>query len=1457
MKIPRKKRIASLFLALALATVSFAGYRAQTVYGQEQAYIRDVVELCLGDGQRLHMEAYVNACYEASFTTTEGVNRYTVIKNGKVLEERIVDAYPDTLVRVRYFPYRENKIVDSVNEKSLFKTDGAWVGELTKLNAWRPANAQFKDWYPENESGLLEDMGGGIFQKTFYFTRPLPQAVTLDYKIAFGKGWETPTIGGKDGSNFQMTIPAGTQSISVWADSIAMECVTSIEQGGFQGAAEGGDLGKKPEGSVMVSVAGTFNENAAAADWQLKPMGRGLYGGSFYIGEGQSSYNILFDGQISRSGESRQFSLKQGGYVYFLYDSGANALYDSVNNSGEIESLLHFERPLTPQELDKKAYDGKDLGAVYSPESTMFKVWAPTASAVSVNLYSTGGAGEDSLIASHGMEASRQNGVWSVTVPGDLNGVFYTYSVTIGDKTNETVDLYAKAVGLNGDRGMIINLAETNPAGWESDSFVSRAGSTDAIIWETHVRDFSISSDSGISAANRGKYLAFTETGTTVNGRGGASTGLDHLKELGVSYVHLLPTQDFVNDETSSDYNWGYSTKNYHVPDGSYSTNPADGYCRIREFKEMVQALHQADIGVVMDVVYNHTGDTEDSWFNLTVPGYYYRLDENGDFLDRTLCGNETASERAMFRKYMIDSLIYWAKEYHVDGFRFDLMAIHDTETMNAIRSSLDAAGLSNVILYGEPWYATNNDEELAPGYLASNKSNASALSDRIAMFNSYTRTGIIGGLDGSATGFVQGDMPPVRGLAAEGTDASLLSAIAASSDPGRGTDASPAWSRNPTQSVSYTSCHDDCTLWDWLYNSVYGNPANAKEYGRRDEALLRMNRMAALLNLTSQGSVLFQSGEEFARSKEGDSDSYKSPDRINAIRWSRLEQFEDLSQYYKGLIEIRKSFPAFWDTTTASLNTIQTAEEEQDHFIAYTIQNPRGGAGWNTAAVIVNASFTERTVDLAVKNGNGPAAWAVLADGEAAGLETIRVIEGNTITVPAQTGMILVEAGGSDTALEEAAAKEAESAESPEKKDKTGQKSGKKTPEGVRYFDEDGNSVKGWIKYDKGSRTADHFDGTLEEEDIYYCDSDGYRVTGWQYLWDPAYETEEGLDSPAVLEDEAEMHWFYFQKNGEPCHSEKAEIDGGWYCFDENGHRIDGWVYELAGGAKKSYVGVDKDTPEDVLNGYNEDYSQYMYADENSGRMARSTWLYLPYPGREENPDPDDDMRTFYFDSSGHLETGENAIVKTAITVDELGTYKLRDYSQQLAIIKQDGEYYALDNLAGSIGDVVYLTGGSHGLPDGFYCFKGENNKMLTGNAILKEDDDDYAYYYRFAPEGTAEYRKGQGVTGVYGGKLYYQGLAVGAQEDMTYELVYLPTIAEKRTGATGMFLVDEKGNVKTGRKKAYDDREYRVVKKSSSADKYGYTIYEIVENEDGDEEEILLTPEDAARIYLDDIER
>ena len=410
--------------------------------------------------------------------------------------------------------------------------------------------------------------------------------------------------------------------------------------------------------------------------------------------------------------------------------------------------------------LDKSAYSGNDLGASYSKKATTFKVWSPNAASVRVNIFEHGSdnEGDAGSIMSRAMSLDKTTGVWSVTINGDLLNKYYTYSVTHGKTTKETADVYAKACGVNGQRSMVVDLSTTNPDGWENDKHVLVQNQTDASVWEISVADFSSSESSGVSEANRGKYLAFTEEGTTVNGvQGASSTCVDYLKKLGVKYVQIMPFYDFGSVDESKNimdqYNWGYDPVNYNCPEGSYSTNPKKGEVRIKECKQMIQALHNAGIGVIMDVVYNHTY-TSDSWFQRTVPNYYYRMNNDGTFSNGSGCSNDTASEHLMFRKYMIDSVTYWASEYHIDGFRFDLMGLHDVTTMNSIRTALnnlyaDGSG-SQILMYGEAWdMATNCDE----GTVLASQKNLKQMSDRIGAFDDTIRDAIkgsTGGTDGS-----------------------------------------------------------------------------------------------------------------------------------------------------------------------------------------------------------------------------------------------------------------------------------------------------------------------------------------------------------------------------------------------------------------------------------------------------------------------------------------------------------------------------------------------------------------------------------------------------------------------------------------------------------------------------------------------------------------------------------
>jgi pullulanase len=478
-------------------------------------------------------------------------------------------------------------------------------------------------------------------------------------------------------------------------------------------------------------------------------------------------------------------------------------------------------------------YDGNDLGAVWTKEKTSFRVWAPTASEVVLNLYKAGFGGNAERIPMK----QDVKGTWVIQKTGDLNGTYYTYLVTVDGNTEEAVDPYAKAAGINGDRGMVINLDSTDPAGFTEDIKPAFVNATDAVIYELHIRDFSVDKSSGIK--NKGKYLAFTETGT--KNTGGSKTGLNYLKDLGVTHVHLLPSYDFSSVDESklvnNQYNWGYDPENYNVPEGSYSTDPQHGEVRVNEYKQMVQSLHKNGIRVVMDVVYNHTAVSADSYFNKIVPGYYYRMTDNGQFSNASGCGNETASERAMVRKFIVDSVVYWATEYHVDGFRFDLMGVHDIETMNAVREALNKID-PTILIYGEGWTAgasTLDNSELAL------KANMASLDPGIAAFSDDIRDGIKGNVFTAAdNGFVTGKT---------GMEDTIKFGIVASTqhdkiDYSKVNYSDAPWAAEPTQTINYASAHDNLALWD----KIATTNASDSEADR-----IKMNLLSSAIVLTSQ----------------------------------------------------------------------------------------------------------------------------------------------------------------------------------------------------------------------------------------------------------------------------------------------------------------------------------------------------------------------------------------------------------------------------------------------------------------------------------------------------------------------------------------------------------------------------------------------------------------------------
>ncbi len=665
----------------------------------------------------------------------------------------------------------------------------------------------------------------------------------------------------------------------------------------------------------------------------------------------------------------------------------------SVSADGKITDFH-----LYAAQLDKWAYNGNDLGANYTPNSTTFKVWAPTADEVTLDLYDKGSEAEGSKsIKTKDMTLDEKTGVWSASISGDLSGKYYTYSVTYGDETKVTGDVYAKGCGVNGLRSMVVNPAAVNPPNWENDNHVYVAQQTNASVWEISVADFSSSETSGVSEANRGKFLAFTESGTTIDGiQGGTPTCVDYLKKLGVKYVQIMPMYDFGSVDESKDimkqYNWGYDPVNYNCPEGSYSTNPYDGNTRIKECKQMIQALHNAGIGVVMDVVYNHTFST-DSWFQYTVPNYYYRINPDGSFSNGSGCSNDTASEHLMFRKYMVDSVTYWAKEYHIDGFRFDLMGLHDVTTMNAIREALDKlyedGSGQKILMYGEAW---NMDTFAAPNTVMANQNNLKQLNARIGAFDDTLRDGIKGSTFGGGVGFVQ------NGSSRSSIKTGFLGQ----------SDSSTGWASAPTQCVSYASCHDNLALYDKLVDSVYNNG----KYRDRDENLVAMNKLSAAIVMTSQGIPFFLGGEEFARSKDGDENSYASSREENMLDWKSIEKYSDLIEYYRGLLRIRENFAALSDCTAMTANNIESLENMPSGVCAYKIHNTESGK-WKLMTVIFNGGSDAQNISLEDE-------WVQIANEETAGLRDLGTVSGNISVKPHSAAILIDKTSYENSSIEE-----------------------------------------------------------------------------------------------------------------------------------------------------------------------------------------------------------------------------------------------------------------------------------------------------------------------------------------------------------------------------------------------------------------------------------------------------
>ena len=652
--------------------------------------------------------------------------------------------------------------------------------------------------------------------------------------------------------------------------------------------------------------------------------------------------------------------------------------FSSCQNDAQVTTFDSYD--------DYPVYEGTDLGLTYSPSQSVFKVWAPAAEAMRVHFYDKGIGGEP--LRTLDMERAEQ-GVWVLNLPENTMGQYYAFQAQYeGEWKAEVTDPYAKAVGVNGLRAQVVDMRRTNPKQWHNDERPPLQNFNEIIIYELHVRDMTVHPSSG--SGYPGEYFGLIESGT--RSREGATTGLDHLKELGITHVHLIPVFDHRSiDETQKrdgQYNWGYDPLNYNVPEGSYSVDPYDGQIRISEFKQMVKSFHDNGIRVIMDVVYNHTGQTEESIFNQLVPGYYYRQRADGSFSDASACGNETASERAMFRKFMIESMRYWVEEYHIDGFRVDLMGIHDIETMNAVARELHSID-PTIFIYGEGWKA--GDSPLPDDQLAL-KVNTPQL-EGIAAFSDDIRDAIKGHVfTHDATGFISGNE--------ELKESIKFGIVASTQHPQvkyRKVNYSDApWAPEPDQCMTYMSCHDNHTLWDRL--------AISRPKATEAERIM-MHKLAGTIVLTSQGVTFLHAGVELLRTKNGVENSYESPDHINQIDWTRKTTYQDVYEYYRKLIQMRKEHPAFRMTTTEAIQqNLQFVDTKSELLVAYTLNGAAVGDSWKQIFVAFNGA--DEAQKIKVPAGN----WTTVVNNGQISLEDGAEAAGGQLEIARNSALILVQ---------------------------------------------------------------------------------------------------------------------------------------------------------------------------------------------------------------------------------------------------------------------------------------------------------------------------------------------------------------------------------------------------------------------------------------------------------------
>ena len=886
-------------------------------------------------------------------------------------------------------------------------TDGVWTLTVTGLE---PGDYQYKfvvngdNWLLDPMNGNVVTEGDGNQNSAFYILSSSDSAddnkitVRIHYTRADGKydGWNLWVWGTNMGGHqvdFDTTDPDGSVVATIVLEDARAHQDISFKE---RLSVEGNDW--KDQGSsdrtidLSTVVSGTI-------DYYI-PSGNCVYGDDVVRKNKVSSVDVDYDNNAislttvqAVANPETTLKLMKDDQEIEVTIKAVGSKYSLVLPEGEELNLAELYRYKVifedaPYSIsidaayasDKFAaeftYNGEDLGATYTSGATTFRVWAPTAEAVSVKLYSTGSDAETGAAELGTFAMTKDvNGTWIVTIQGDLKNVYYTYIVNVGGETVEANDPYSRTTGVNGERSMVIELDSTDPSGWAGDSNPNPVSSqTDAIIYELHVRDFSIHASSGVTVANRGKFLAFTETGTTVNGAGTTSTGIDYLKQLGITHLHLLPIYDYasVDETTCSNFNWGYDPQNYNVPEGSYSTNPYDGNVRVNEMKQMVMALHNSGISVVMDVVYNHVYDASTFSFNQIVPGYFSRVSSN-----TSGCGNDTASEREMVRKYIVESVLYWAEEYHIDGFRFDLVGLIDTQTINEIVAAVHEVR-PDVIFYGEGWDMDSTNKE--PGTEMAKQGNASKVPG-FAFFSDSMRNNLSGSNDGKSTGFASG---------ANNGGAMVSEWLG-----------NPWWTNNPQQVVQYASCHDNYTLADKIILSTGKNGV--------DSTVIRMNNLAAAFYMTAQGIPFIHAGEELLREKinpdgSRNHNSYNSPDGVNRIDWTNVEKYAETSAYYQGLIAFRKAHPALrLSGANAVKERVFTREESSDLLAFWIDGRDLSGETHDSIYVIFNAGTGAKTVELP------EGAWEIHVKGNKAGTQSLGTATGS-VSVEGISTMILVQ---------------------------------------------------------------------------------------------------------------------------------------------------------------------------------------------------------------------------------------------------------------------------------------------------------------------------------------------------------------------------------------------------------------------------------------------------------------